>query len=257
MSEMLENHESSENLELNQELGQELVQMLLDYCDEYAIQISSEQAELCVKHLLLVIEKNKVLNLTRILNPKDAVVLHLLDSLLLLPYLQKAPAGDYLDMGTGAGFPGIELGICSGRNGLLIDSVGKKVDAVCEFADELDLQNIAAEQYRLEEAALDFDEQFTCVVARALAPLPVLIEYATPFLEEHGRFVVTKGNPEKSELASGKKAAKLCGFKLIESQSFELPNDLGHRELYVFEKVSKAKVKLPRANGMARKKPLA
>ncbi len=234
-----------------------MAQTLLAYCDEYGIDINRDQAQLCVQHLLLVIEKNKVLNLTRILNEGDAIVLHLLDSLLLLPYMNEAPRGDFLDMGTGAGFPGIELAIATGRNGLLIDSVGKKVDAVYEFAEQLGLENVAAEQYRLEEAALDFDEQFSCVVARALAPLPVLIEYATPFIVDKGLFVVTKGNPDKAELASGDKAASICGLKLLKKQSFELPNELGHREILVYQKVRKAKINLPRPNGLARKKPLA
>lgn len=243
--------------EVKQERMLGMVEKLLDYCDEYGIELTHGQAELCVRHLLLVIEKNKVVNLTRILNPDEAVVLHLLDSLLLLPYLNKAPHGEFLDMGTGAGFPGIELAIASGRNGLLIDSVGKKVDAVCDFAEELKLENVAVEQYRLEEAALDFDEQFSCVVARALAPLPVLIEYATPFISDNGLFIVTKGNPEQSEIMAGQKASSICGLKLIKSQSFELPQELGHREIYVFQKVRSPKIKLPRANGLARKKPLA
>ena len=245
------------NCEIDQEQQSAMVSKLLEYCDVYGIEINVAQAELCVRHLLQVIEKNKVLNLTRILIPEDALVLHLLDSLLLFPYLAQAPHGDFLDMGTGAGFPGIELAIASGRNGLLIDSVGKKVDAVCEFADELGLENVAAEQYRLEEAALDFDEQFTCVVARALAPLPVLLEYATPFIVDKGLFIVTKGNPEQSEIKAGNKAASICGLKLIESQSFELPLELGHREIYIYQKVRSPKIKLPRANGLARKKPLA
>lgn len=245
------------NCKIDQEEQSAMVSKLLEYCDEYGIEIDVAQAELCVRHLLLVIEKNKVLNLTRILNLDDALVLHLLDSLLLLPYVNQAPHGEFLDMGTGAGFPGIELAIASSRNGLLIDSVGKKVDAVCEFAEILGLENVAVEQYRLEEAALVFDEQFTCVVARALAPLPVLLEYATPFIVDNGLFVVTKGNPEQSEIKAGNIAASICGLKLMQSQSFELPGDLGHREIYVFQKVRSPKIKLPRANGLARKKPLA
>ncbi len=245
------------NCEIDHTQQSAMVSKLLQYCDEYGVELNPEQAKLCVRHLLLVIDKNKALNLTRILNPDDALILHLLDSLLLLPYLNSAPKGDFLDMGTGAGFPGIELAIASGRNGLLIDSVGKKVDAVCEFAEELKLENVAVEQYRLEEAALDFDEQFSCVVARALAPLPVLLEYATPFIAEKGLFIVTKGNPEENEIKAGHKAASICGLKLIESQSFELPFEIGHREIYVYQKVRKPKIKLPRANGFARKKPLA
>lgn len=235
----------------------DLSSLLASYCSDYGLSLTADQQALCLKHLNLVIEKNKVMNLTRIVDPSEAVALHILDSLLLLPYLDCAPKGAFLDMGTGAGFPGIPLAIASGRPAFMIDSVGKKVDAVNEFICKLGLSGCEAIHDRLEVAAVNRRASFAAVTARALAPLPVLIEYATPFLVQDGLFIVTKGDPEDSELDSGSKAARICCLSLIDSKACELPLSLGHRQLYIYKKVSEPSVSLPRANGLARKNPLA
>lgn len=236
---------------------EDLYQLLDSYCSAYDLPLNDEQKHLCLQHLGLVIEKNKVLNLTRILDPNEAVSLHILDSLLLLPSLQDAPKGKFLDMGTGAGFPGIPLAISSGRPAVMIDSVGKKIAAVNEFIEQLGLPNCQAVHERLEVAASQYHSQFAAVTARALASLPVLLEYATPFLMMNGRFIVAKGIPSSDELEAGSKAAKICGLSLIDSSEFDLPDGLGHRQILVFQKVRKPSISLPRPNGMARKNPLA
>ena len=87
--------------------------------------------------------------------------------------------------------------------------------------------------------------------------MPILIEYATPFLRERGRFIISKGNPEDNELVSAQQAASICGLKLARTDTFDLPFDLGHREIFLFERVSKPSISLPRQNGIARKNPLA
>ena len=230
---------------------------LIEWCSEFEIEASEEKLTRCLYHLDLVIEKNKKINLTRIVNEDEALVLHILDSLLLLNNLNDSLDGPLLDMGTGAGFPGIPLAITSGRQTVLMDSVGKKVDAVAEFIEELELKDVACIHSRLEEAAIEFDAYFSVVVARALASLPVLIEYACPYLKKNGCFIVTKGNPSNEEIIAGNKAAEICGMKLISCNEFDLPNDLGHREILVYQKVSSPKIKLPRQNGLAKKKPLA
>lgn len=229
---------------------------LQSYCDQFHIKLSDEQIGRCLDHLALVIEANKKMNLTRILNVDDALVLHILDSLLLLKPLEASPEGRFLDMGTGAGFPGIPLAIASGRAGVFLDSVGKKVNAVQTFIDTLGIGSVRAVHDRIEHYAIANLESFSCVVARALASLPVLVEYASPFLEFGGLFVVTKGRPEEDELASGYSAAEVCGLDLIDTMSIDLPHSLGHREVLVFEKIERPRIKLPRAIGLAKKFPL-
>lgn len=218
---------------------------------------TDEQLNLLAHHLELVIEKNKVINLTRITDPESAVVLHVMDSLLLLPAVEGAPHGRLLDVGTGAGYPGIPLAIMTGRQALLIDSVGKKVAAVREFIDQLELDDKAsARQVRVEELARTEGGSFAVVTARAVAQTNVLVEYAAPLLVMGGRLVATKGHVSDEELAAGKAAADLCGLCLVSRETFELPEELGHREILTFEKVRRPHIKLPRNVGMAKHHPL-
>ena len=242
---------------LTDEQASQMLSRLISYCKDYSLKVSDENLRVCIQHLDLVPEANKSINLTRILNIEDAAVLHILDSLVLLFYISKAPEGALLDMGTGAGFPGVPLTIASGRKAVYIDSVGKKVDAVNSFVKELGLKHAHAVHVRLEEYARTHKKQFAVVTARALAPLPVLVEYASPFLKDGGLFVVTKGNPSDKELQSGLAAAKICGFTTLMTDDLDLPNGLGHREFIILKKTRQASVSLPRANGMAKKNPLA
>lgn len=244
-------------LVLSQEQAEQMLEQLAAYCKDYSLKVSLDEFKACIDHLDLVLEANKTTNLTRILNVEDAAVLHILDSLVLLPYINRAPDGALLDMGTGAGFPGVPLTIVSHRKATYIDSVGKKVDAVNSFVSALGLKHAHAVHDRLEEYARSHKKQFSVVTARALAPLPVLVEYASPFLKDGGLFVITKGNPSNEEMNSGMSAAKVCGFSTLLTDAIDLPDGLGHREFIVLKKSHPASVSLPRANGMAKKNPLA
>ena len=242
---------------LTDEQANQMLSRLISYCRDYSLKVSENDLRACIQHLDLVLETNKTTNLTRILNIEDAAVLHILDSMVLLPYINKAPDGALLDMGTGAGFPGIPLTIASGRRATYIDSVGKKVDAVNSFVKGLGLKHARAVHDRLEEYARSHKKQFAVVTARALAPLPVLVEYASPYLKDGGLFVITKGNPTDEELDSGEAASKICGFTTLLTDELDLPDGLGHREFIILKKSRPASVSLPRANGMAKKNPLA
>lgn len=237
--------------------SEQMLDRLTSYCKEYSLKLSEDELRTCIQHLDLVLETNKTTNLTRILNVEDAAVLHILDSLVLLPYINKAPDGALLDMGTGAGFPGIPLTIVTRRKATYIDSVGKKVDAVNSFIKALRLKHAHAVHDRLEEYARSHKKQYSVVTARALAPLPVLVEYASPYLKDGGLFVITKGNPSDEELDAGMIAARICGFTTLLTDAIDLPDGLGHREFIVLKKTHPASVSLPRANGMAKKNPLA
>lgn len=233
------------------------VDKLSSLCQQYGLAYDDDVYLKCLKHLNLVIEANQSINLTRITDYDEAIVLHILDSLLLAPYVDKAPGESLLDFGTGAGFPGLPLAVATQRYTILLDSVGKKVKAVSRFIDELCLSNVSAYHIRVEDYAVDHRSSVSCVVARAVAELPVLIEYAAPLLSQGGYLVLSKGNPTSVELDRGLIAAKMCGFHLIENDSLDLPFDLGHRSILVYEKSSKPSVKLPRKAGTAKKSPLA
>lgn len=229
----------------------------------YKIDLTDDQVVSLLQHLDLVLEKNQVMNLTRITSVDDALILHILDSLLLLPSLKQNSlpsqdsSGAVLDIGTGAGFPGIPLALLTQRPFTLMDSVGKKVRAVDEFVNALDISDrVVTTNERAEKFALSHPKAYDFVVARAVARLPILIEYAEPFLVSHGQLVVSKGRLSDEELNSGIKAAQLAGMKLVSRETLELPYSMGHREILTFEKVAKPALKLPRPVGEAKKHPL-
>lgn len=231
---------------------------VIDYLDSYGIACDQDQAALLLRHLELVIEKNKVVNLTRITNPEEAVVLHIVDSLLPLAVseVKEKLGGKFLDMGTGAGFPGIPYGILSEAPGALVDSVGKKVVAVVEFCSELGLDRLSGGHFRVEDYAISHRGEFDVVLARAVAQSNVLVEYASPLLSNGGILVLEKAKPEVTEINASKRAAKICGLSLVDIQEFELPNELGHRTVIVYRKTHKPEIKLPRRNGLAKNEPL-
>ena len=237
---------------------QECVDQLIDELSWLGIDCSEEQAEKMVHHLDLVVEKNKVMNLTRIVALRDAVTLHLVDSLVPLRAKEFKPSEGlrFLDIGTGAGFPGIPLAVMTGMDGVFIDSVGKKVAAVNEFIEELGLDNCVALHVRAEELALDQPASFDFVVARAVAQSNVLAEYATPLLKKNGYLVLEKANISSDELQNLNYASQVCGLSRVSRETCELPDGLGHREVLIYRKTGKSKIKLPRHNGMAKNQPL-
>lgn len=232
-----------------------LVNKLLQYCDDFCIELTTEQANLCVEHLLYVEQVNHYINLTRITNLDEALVLHILDSLALLQSLPP-DLNSFLDMGTGPGFPGVPIGIATGCNGILLDSVGKKVNVVNAILNQLDLKTLKAVHERTELFASQ-NHCFDCVVARALGPIPLLLEYGRPFLQLGSFLVIAKANPSEGELSSGEKVAEMLGLELDGFDEFDLPNDLGHRVVYTYMAVERSRVKLPRTPGLAKKNPLA
>lgn len=229
---------------------------------ELGVQVSDSTLDLLIDDLLLMLEKNKVINLTSIRDPHDALVLHTLDSLAFLSpldeYLGKSQKPiRLLDMGTGGGFPGIPLACSRDYDFVLLDSVGKKISACEEFVHKLGLENrVSCVHSRLEDYARTSYGLFDCVVARALSSLDVLLEYASPFLKQGGYLFCGKGNPCDDELHRSSLVETLCGFTRVSRETFELPENYGHREFLIYKKTDKSQIKLPRKNGDAKSKPL-
>lgn len=221
------------------------------------IALDDRKISLLAQHLCLVIDKNREVNLTRITDPLEAAYLHVVDSLLLLDAIDAAPAGQFVDVGTGAGFPGIPLAIATGRTALLVDSVGKKAEAVAEFVRMLGLAgDVDVRKVRAEELGRSMRGRFAVVCARAVAQTNVLVEYAAPLLNRGGRLVVAKARPDEEELLAASRAARICGLREVSRETFELPGARGHREVISYERVGNPSIRLPRATGMAKKMPL-
>ncbi len=229
---------------------------LQSYCDEYSLELTEEQLTLVLQHLDLVLEKNKVLNLTRVTEIEEALVLHILDSLLLCN-LDIEYEGKFLDIGTGAGYPGIPFGIFTGMQGILLDSVGKKIKADNEFLQEMGLDSqIHGVHDRVEEFAKAHRNEFNIVMARAVAQSNVILEYASPLQSQNGTLLIAKANITQEEYSNALKTADIVGYENVSRETFDLPHNLGHREVLVFKKVRNSKVKLPRKNGLAKQHPL-
>ena len=226
----------------------------------YGIEADVSQCARMLRHLELLVERNATTNLTRVTTLEEAMVVHVLDSLLPLPYLSGLMGYEkvsFVDIGTGGGFPGIPLACMTDWEGTLIDSVGKKTAAVQGFIDELDLgPRVQAVRVRAEDLAREQPGAFDFVVTRAVAQANVLLEYASPLLRADGHLVLYKARPSYEELSAAKRAAKLCGMSLVSRETFELPEDAGHRALLYYRKAGKSKIKLPRRTGLATKEPL-
>ena len=217
---------------------------------------NKRQRELLDKHLELVIEENKVTNLTRIVDWESAQVLHVEDSLAGLPEVEEALEGPYLDMGSGAGFPGIPLAIMTGRETLLADSVGKKTRALDSFAAELGIDDIVSTYHgRIEDLALQQPNHFSLVTARALSSLASLLELASPLLTKGGRLVCYKTHSKSEELEHAREIARKLGMEFVSSRGFTLSDGETSRAIIVFRKRCNPSMKLPRRVGMAQKKP--
>lgn len=206
-------------------------------------------------YLELVIEKNKELNLTRIDTEEKGMLLHIEDSLSCLDEFCNMD-GEFLDIGTGGGFPGVPLAIASNRTGVLIDSVQKKARAVQEMIEELGLNNqIQARGTRSEELALEVGERFTTIIARAVSSLPAVMELAAPLLVMDGELIALRGKEDEVDLETIDTIAEKLGLETTSKRHIYI-SETYERTIYVFKKVSQAMIKLPRRNGMAQKRPL-
>ncbi len=204
----------------------------------------------------IVLEKNKVLNLTGITEEKDFILKHLIDSLSVLNFIPDK-SKDVIDIGTGAGFPGVPIKIAEPRlNITLLDSSKKKVKFLDETIKTLDLENIKAISERAEDLAQDknYRERFDVAISRAVALLPTLVEYSLPFVKVGGIFIAQKSQNEE-ELRSAETAIKVLGGKIREVIPVKI-GDLSDRSLIIIEKISKTPSEFPRKPGTASKEPI-
>ncbi len=210
---------------------------------------------------------NEKINLTAITDDEGIAVRHILDSLTLLPLIQdfrQAPARPsegltrLIDVGSGAGFPGLPLKIvCPDLEVVLLDSLAKRVRFLETVISELGLTGIRAIHGRAEDAARrsDLRERFDLATARAVAPLPVLCEYCLPFIRPGGQFLAMKGLAH-DELASAGRAIQLLGCQTAEAASFCLPGTDMNRMIIRISKVRPTPAAYPRKAGKAEQNPL-
>lgn len=223
------------------------------------ISLSEEQLSKFIKYYELLIEKNQVMNLTAITDFDEVVQKHFLDSLSLVKVLEERPVGRILDIGTGAGFPGIPIKIafpdCSVT---LVDSVNKKIGFIQEVVQELGLHNVDAIHGRVEDLGhnVSHREQYDFVVSRAVAALPALVEYCLPFVKIGGAFLSYKSVKVDEELSAGKKAIQILGGRLKKDVRFQLTGTEIERAFLLIEKEKPCPKKYPRKAGTPTKTPI-
>lgn len=204
----------------------------------------------------LLLERNQVMNLTAITEPRDVAALHLLDSLALVG-LAGLERQSVVDVGTGAGFPGVPLAIAvPGLHVTLLDSLGKRVDFLQESCGALGLGNVRCVHGRAEEFALKHREGFDVAVSRAVAALPVLCELCLPMVKVGGRFLAMKSSHTEEEISQAKAGISLLGGRITAVKDYGIPTtDVTHR-LIVVEKLSPTPRKYPRRFAQIKKQPL-
>lgn len=223
----------------------------------FGIEISEQQAARFQTYLELLTEWNEKINLTAITQPEEVAVKHFLDSLLLLPAAKPRQGARLLDVGTGAGFPGIPVKIVREDVQLtLLDSLNKRLLFLRELCTRLGLPAELV-HLRAEEGGRrkDLRGQFDLVTARAVAPLSLLCEYCLPYVRVGGFFAAMKGPDPAGELAAAQNAVSLLGAQVSDIRTFTLPDSSG-RSIILLEKKMETSDKYPRHGAKIAKNPL-
>lgn len=227
------------------------------------IELSDLQAQQLFHFYELLIERNKVMNLTAITEFKEVVQKHFVDSCLTCQHLLKLYPDmsnvSMIDVGTGAGFPGIPLKIVFPQMKVcLLDSLNKRILFLNQVISELELNDIIAVHARAEDGGRnpELREQFDLCVARAVANLSVLSEYCLPFIKQGGYFVPYKAGNATEEIEHAKKAVFVLGGKIVSVEEAMLPNSDIARSIVTIQKKQKMSMRYPRKAGLPAKNPL-
>ena len=236
---------------------EEFSKELTKLASKIEIELSLDEIEKLYKFMNLLLEWNEKINLTAITEPEDIILKHFVDSITIKKYIKSE--NKVLDMGTGAGFPGIPLKIISSdTNFTLVDSLNKRIIFLNEVCDKLKLDKIENIHSRAEELAKNkkYREQYDIVTSRAVARLASLVEYMLPFVKVGGRCICMKGSNVDEELTEAKKAINILGGEIEKVDKFLLPNSDIERNIVIIKKIKNTSSKYPRKPGTATKQPI-
>ncbi len=222
------------------------------------LDLTTEQHQFFDRYEALLVEWNQKFNLTAIADPEGIRLKHFYDSLTCLRVIKNTSAS-IIDVGCGAGFPGIPLKIMRpGFRLTLVESVGKKADFCSEVVKQLGLKDVTVLHVRVEDLGQDCNhrEKYDWAVARALAPMPVLAEYLLPLVRVGGSVLAQKGSSAQTELDQAAGAIALLGGEVAQVDEFELPELKEKRALVKIDKRKPTPPKYPRKVGLPSKKPL-
>ena len=232
---------------------------------ELNIEISDRQIEAFDEYFRLLVEGNEVMNLTAITDYDEVLLKHYIDSLAINKAIDDESNWNLknkikvMDIGTGAGFPGIPLKIIyDNLDIVLLDSMNKKVKFLNEVTDKLKLSNIKAIHGRAEDFAKDlsYRQSFDLCVSRAVSNLATLSEYCLPYVKVGGAFISYKSGEIEAELKDSERAIKMLGGQILKVEKMTLPGSTIERSFVIIEKVKKTINIYPRKAGLPAKEPL-
>ncbi|QSX07574.1 16S rRNA (guanine(527)-N(7))-methyltransferase RsmG [Alkalibacter rhizosphaerae] len=232
-------------------------QLLKEGLKNVGVEVSQEQVRQLMDYMDLVLEENKVMNLTAITQPEEFIQKHLLDSISMWP--GEASSQKVLDLGTGGGFPGIPLKIVHPDWDLvLLDSTLKKLKFLEKATEQMELDQVSTIHGRAEDLGHEetYREAFDLVFSRAVASLNTLLEYCIPFAKVGGLVVAAKGPKCREELEAAKNAMKKLHCVLEEVREVQIPGDEATRFVVVIRKTKTTPAIYPRKQGLPGKKPL-
>lgn len=234
------------------EFSEELIEKL----NEINIKIEEEQIQKFYDYMNLLIEWNEKINLTAITEPKEIILKHFVDCITIFKYI--LDDAKVVDVGTGAGFPGIPLNIMNNMpKYTLVDSLNKRIKFLDEIINVLKLENINTVHSRIEDFAKNNKEVYDVATSRAVASLNILLEYLLPLVKVGGICICMKGSNIQEEVQNSKKALEILGGKIENIEEITLPNSDITRNIIIVRKVKTTPNKFPRKAGMATKEPIA
>ena len=236
---------------------EEFKKVLYEKVKQIGIELKEEQLEKFYLYMNILLEWNEKINLTAITNEEEIILKHFVDSLTINKYIEDSKS--LIDVGTGAGFPGIPIKIL--RKDLkitLLDSLNKRINFLNEVIEKLELKNIECIHGRAEEFGKNknYREKYDISTSRAVANMSTLSEYLIPFVKIGGKVLAMKGDKAEEELEEAKKAIKLLGGKVENIDNFYLPNSDIKRSIIIIKKIEKTEMKFPRKPGMPAKEPI-
>ena len=230
--------------------------LLKKYASHIDIKLTKNEINLFYKYMNLLLEWNSKMNLTAITEENEVILKHFVDSISINKYLQDK--NKIMDIGTGAGFPGIPLKILNAeKEFVLVDSLNKRINFLEEVKKQLKLENLELIHARVEDLAKNniYREKVDAVVSRAVANLRVLVEYMIPFVKKDGICICMKGPNIEEEIKEASNAIKILGGKIENIQNMMLPGNL-ERNIIIIKKVENTPSKYPRKAGIPTKHPL-
>lgn len=237
----------------------ELINTFKNKINTLHINISEEQYKQYVTYYEMVVEKNKVMNLTGITEFNEFIDKHFIDSLSIVKAVDMEKIQSVIDVGTGAGFPGIPLKIAFPHLKItLLDSLNKRINFLNEVVEKLGLENVETCHGRAEDFGhrKEYREQYDLCTSRAVANLATLSEYCLPFVKVGGKFISYKSGSVDNELKESAKAVKILGGEVNDVCSFVLPDTDFARTLVPISKIKMTGKKYPRKAGTPSKQPL-